>query len=240
MQSEEPTNFEPPADEDFMPAPPLAPHPFDRWPSLADGKAVWWLFIAMIFCSVAQWKYIAWFRTINFDASASWQSVFVDQEYWRLFSALLAHASFSHIGNNAITFVLFAWVLAAYFGKWAFPIGGILIGITSNAITLYYYGPGTALLGASGMNYGLVALWLILYIRNDTKHSIFQRIMRSLGFAMMMLLPQQYDPKVSYAAHISGLICGLIYGTLAALFMRPRFPKSSMISDASSNGSQLH
>jgi rhomboid protease GluP len=237
---EEPNNFEPPTDEDFVPAPPKPPHPFDRWPSWSDGKSAWWIFAFMIVTSIAQWKYFSWFRAINFDASASWQSVFVEREYWRLISALFAHASFSHIGNNSITFLIFAWVLAAYFGKWAFPIGGILIGVISNAATLYYYGPGTSLLGASGMNYGLVAAWLVLYVRHDSKRSISQRIMRSVGFAMMMLLPQQYDPKVSYAAHISGLICGLLYGTLLALLLKPRFPKSTKISDYSTNGSHLH
>jgi rhomboid protease GluP len=221
--SEETTSDVPP-EEDFLPAPPRPPHPFDVWPSLQDGRVAFVHYGLAVLLSLYHWQVFYSLSVSASALSASYDSVFERGEYWRLVTAIFAHAGFEHLLNNSLTLIIFSWILSAYFGRWAFPLGGLMIGIVSNAVTLIYYGPGVSLLGASGMNYGLVAMWLCLYLRFDQTSRLPHRVMRAIGFAMMMLIPQQYDPKVSYMAHASGFACGLVLGLIGMNLWSPQFP----------------
>jgi membrane associated rhomboid family serine protease len=89
-------------------------------------------------------------------------------------------------------------------------------------VTLYFYADSTRLLGASGMIYGMVALWLVLYIHRDTDHSLMMRLFRATGFALIMLFPETYNPSTSYLAHASGFVIGIITGLLVLPFTRVR------------------
>lgn len=74
------------------------------------------------------------------------------------------------------------------------------------------------------MVYGMVALWLTLYIRFDQKGRWVKRVMRSLGFSLLVLFPQTYEPNVSYLAHASGFILGITIGLAFMPFAKSLAP----------------
>lgn len=132
----------------------------------------------------------------------------------RSLGSIFVHADFSHLGSNLLLFIPFAWLLTNYFGKHAFPIMGIVGGIVTNFLTVYFYhlsGKNSSLVGASGMVYLLASQWIALYLRWDLRHTVPQRVVRSIGVAMMLLLPTQYSPSTSYLAHGIGFVVGLIF-----------------------------
>lgn len=205
--------FELPDPEDFIPADRIAPSGFELMP--VPGSA--WLaniaLASMVFACMINWS---WSGKTMPPMVASGAAVFQKQEYWRLFTALLGHGDVMHLLHNAPIFWFFAWILNAYFGLWVAGFLTLIVGLASNAVTLWSYEPNTQLLGASGMIYGMVAMWLVLYIRFDRKGWWVKRVVRSLGFSLLVLFPQTYEVNTSYMAHASGFLIGIV---LAVLWM---------------------
>jgi rhomboid protease GluP len=154
----------------------------------------------------------------------SGDSIFRDHEYWRLVTAIFTHADLSHLLSNALIFLVFGWMLKAYFGLALFPATAIAIGLITNAVTVAFYDPAIRLVGASGMAYGMVSLWLVLYIRNDTYHRVTVRIFRAIGFALVMMFPSTFEPHVSYLSHAVGFLTGLGTGFALVGFIPVRDP----------------
>jgi hypothetical protein len=51
-------------------------------------------------------------------------------------------------------------------------------------------------------------------VRFDRQVWWVKRVMRSAGFSLLVLFPQTYDPKISYLAHFTGFLCGLVLGAV--------------------------
>lgn len=209
-----------PPSEDFQEEPERPKGPLARFPSPRHVfPAIVFLFIFYI--ATAIYNGHAWGKYLWLSGGA----IFERYEYWRLITAIFTHADLLHIISNALIFVVFGWMLRAYFGTAAFPVASLVIGIAANLATIAVYEPDVKLIGASGMAYGMVSLWLILYIRHDADHTVPVRIVRAVGFAFVMMFPSTFDPSVSYLAHASGFIIGLVAGILLLRYIRVRDPK---------------
>ena len=203
--------YELPDPEDFIPSVPIPPSGFELMP--VPGSA--WLanisLASMVFACMINWS---WSGTSMAPMVASGEAVFQKQEYWRLFTALLGHGDVMHLLHNAPIFWFFAWILNAYFGLAVAGVLTLILGLASNAVTLWTYEPKVQLLGASGMIYGMVAMWLVLYIRFDRKGWWVKRVVRSLGFSLLVLFPQTFEVNTSYMAHASGFLIGIVLAVL--------------------------
>jgi membrane associated rhomboid family serine protease len=209
-----------PSPEDFNEKPERPKGPLSQFPSPRHALPALFLFFifyisTVIYTGYPQGEYL-WL---------SGDALFSRHEYWRLATSLFTHADLLHIISNALIFLAFGWMLKAYFGFIAFPGLTLIIGLATNLITIALYDPGIQLIGASGMAYGMVSLWLVLYIQHDTDHSVPVRIMRSVGFALAMMFPTTFDPHVSYLAHATGFGMGLVVGILLLPVIRLRDPK---------------
>lgn len=202
-----------PDPEDFAPTPKVLPSGFELMPAPGAAWVGNLMLVGMIAACIINWT---WRESSIAPMVASGEAVFQRKEYWRLVTALFGHGDVMHILHNAPIFWFFAWILNAYFGLFVSGVLVLLVGIISNLFTLLSYEPRMQLLGASGMVYGMVAMWLVLYIRFDRKGWWVKRVMRSLGFSLLVLFPQTYEANVSYMAHASGFLTGLI---LAGLWM---------------------
>ena len=206
-----------PAPEDFLPSPKKPLTRFQIWPQA--GSALWasGMLLMMTIISILYWQ-----KRIDWSAS---QAAIVDHgEWWRLVSALFVHGDLSHLLNNSWTFHLIGWVLRAYFRWTAFPLLALVLGVVSNGVTVAFYEPQMRVIGASGMIYGMVALWLTLYVYFDRQSPFTHRVIRTVGFAVMILFPQTYDAKTSYLAHGAGFIAGIGIGLATLPFFKKNEP----------------
>jgi rhomboid protease GluP len=219
---------EPPRPEDFLPSPPKPRGPLSRMPD-ADGTHP--ALIAFTFFALASLSY--WRDGDASPLPVSGVAVFRDHEYWRLFTALFTHSDMGHLLANAPLFLIFGWFLRSFFGRVTFPLAAFCIGVASNLVTVYFYAPATQLVGASGMLYGMAALWLVLYIRFDTDHTVWMRFFRALAFSIAVLFPTTFEPTTSYLAHASGFVIGVVTGLGMSPFLRVRDPRQSQESKAS-------
>ena len=209
--------YGPDAVNDPVPGPLRIKGPLSRRPSI--GSVIPALLLSFLFVIFTFLFTATGYRDI---LQANGAGVLTGQEYWRLVTALFTHSDMVHLMSNLPFFVIFGFLLYDYFGILLFPVLSLTAGIISNAVTVYIYPPGESIVGASGMVYAMVAIWLVLYMRHDTGSSVPVRILRAAGFALAVLIPETINPSTSYLAHAAGFVSGLLLGLAALPFSMVR------------------
>lgn len=147
------------------------------------------------------------------------EKIFSGGEWWRLFTSMLLHSDIEHLLSNLFFLIPFGGLLTNYFGWRIFPWLGLALGTATQALSLKTYPAGANLLGASGLLYVLFGLWLSLYFRAEAHLRWTNKLMRVVGFGLVMFIPSQFQSNVSYRTHYIGLAVGLaagaIYGAIA-------------------------
>jgi rhomboid protease GluP len=161
------------------------------------------------------------------------EDVFGSHEYWRLFTGILVHADLNHFFSNAIGLFLFGYLLYGYFGPLVYPVLAFLLGTIVQAISLASYPPATSLVGASGVVYLMAASWLTLFVLIERRFSILKRLLRSIGFALVMLLSSTFDPAISYRTHFIGLFAGVLLALIYFFFSSEKIRAAEILEEES-------
>jgi rhomboid protease GluP len=165
----------------------------------------------------------------NIFGASSWMpvsqnSLNMNHQYWRLVTALFAHADEKHLLSNSFLFFILGGLCDAYYGKRIFPLFAFGFGALTNIIVVYLMPPETMLLGASGIVFWLGGFWLTLYFLIDLKHSVRQRILRALGVGLVLFFPAQaFDPSTSYSSHLLGFFFGIAFASIHYFLNRQKF-----------------
>jgi len=194
----------------------LRQHPLGQKPQAQSLRPA--ALLLLLFCAGSFW---AWTHPDTNHLAATQRTVYESGQIWRLMTTLWVHADMGHLLANSGLFVIFGLFLRNYFGLWAFPGLSLLGGIVTGALALLTYPADVRLIGASGMVYFMAALWLLLFLRNADYLSWTHRLMRAIAFSLVVLVPTQFEPQVSYRTHAIGFALGLFFGWLSAPWMKP-------------------
>lgn len=156
-------------------------------------------------------------------------NVFEKHEYWRLWTALLAHSDIGHLLSNSVLFSVFSYFLYGYFGSLVFPIAALLVGGLTNYIVLKTLEPSTELLGISGVVYWVGAVWLTLYFLLETRDRLSKRLIKAVGIALVLFIPDAYHENVSYLSHFVGFVLGVLFALLYYAYRKESFKKAEVI-----------
>lgn len=169
--------------------------------------------------------YLNWSDAFGFSETfkATRENVFESHQYYRLWTSLFVHGDGSHLFSNMVLFIPLLFLLGAYFGGVFWPLMAVLIGGLINAIVLQTLAPEVALIGISGVDNWMGAVWLILYYLIDRRDSRRRRFAVMLFTTFMLFVPDTYRPGVSYLSHFVGYILGLISGYLFYLLNQRAF-----------------
>ena len=143
---------------------------------------------------------------------ASGRAVFEQGETWRLLTAIAAHADAIHLLSNAVFLAWLIYLSRGAFGPSLYPWSAAPLSAVALAVTLEGYPPNIRVVGASGMLYLLAGAWLTLYVLVERRLSLAKRIVRVVGFFLVVLVPTSIRPEVSYRAHGIGLFFGICLG----------------------------
>lgn len=150
---------------------------------------------------------------------ASHESIFVKHEYWRAWSTLFVHADQKHLLGNLFLFFIFGYFLSGYFSLVVFPVAAIVMGGLANLMVVWGMPSFSTLIGISGVVFWMGGAWLILYFLIDHRKTIWQRLIRSVGVALVLFMPSEtFDPSISYKTHLIGFALGILFGVLYYIF----------------------
>lgn len=178
--------------------------------------------------SVATWQWPDWKTAL----AANPQMIFQEGQWYRLVTSLFVHSNLRHLLSNLLFIVPFGGLLTAYFGWWMFPVIALLLGVLTQIISLMTYPMLARLVGASGLLYVMFGLWLSLYYKAESHVPAQKRWLRILGFGLIMMVPSQLLPHVSYRTHYIGLAIGLVGGFVYYLLKRDEFDRRNRLTAA--------
>lgn len=147
-------------------------------------------------------------------------AVWLNREYWRLFTALFLHYGVLHLVVNLYALFVIGPGLERAIGSFRFIFCYIIAGLDSSAgvvlLRAIRVTSADQLVGASGCVMGLVGVWAGLLLRD--RHAPFaQHRLRNIIFIVAMQTAfDLLTPQVSMTAHLSGLATGVFLGLLIA------------------------
>lgn len=153
---------------------------------------------------------------------ASGEAVLGRGEYWRLFTAILAHGDLGHLLANCLLFVPFSIFLTRHFSPLFFPLAGVLSAAATNLLTLLTMKESTTLVGASGLVYWMGAAWITFYFLIEKRDRPALRLGKALMVGGVLFVPDVLRPNVSHMAHYVGALFGLFTALPAWWLLRHR------------------
>jgi rhomboid protease GluP len=152
---------------------------------------------------------------------AAYTPYILNGAYWRLFTSMFLHFGFYHITYNMLSLIFIGDILESVVGPVRYLIIYIAGGLGGNLVSLMLSmrsGRYAVAAGASGAIFACMGAFLYFALRN--RRSFGRGNMRRLGMMVMLMIMQSLvDTGVDNAAHIGGLLTGVV---LAALLYHPR------------------
>ena len=172
------------------------------------------VFVIMVFAGLG---------VISFDARdlLAWGADFrpktIDGQWWRLLTSFFLHGGLMHLFMNMYGLFFVAIFLEPMLGRLKYASAYLICGIAASIVSIWWH-PATISVGASGAIFGLYGVLTAMIIAN--KVNVKDRrsmLLISLPFIVINLL-LGLSGGIDNAAHVGGLLCGLIIGCLFSIF----------------------
>ena len=132
-------------------------------------------------------------------------------EWWRLLTSCFLHIGLIHLLMNMYALVYIGILLEPQLGKSRFLTDYLLTGIASSVSSLWWHDL-TISAGASGAIFGMYGVFLAMLTTNLIEKSARKTLLTSIGIFVVYNLANGFKEGIDNAAHIGGLISGLIIG----------------------------
>jgi rhomboid protease GluP len=132
-------------------------------------------------------------------------------EWWRLITCCFIHIGIFHLFMNMFALIYIGALLERHLGKLKFISAYILAGIVASVTSLCWHDFSVSA-GASGAIFGMYGVFLALLTTNFIAKSERKSLLISISFFVGYNLIFGLKAGVDNAAHIGGLISGVIIG----------------------------
>lgn len=123
--------------------------------------------------------------------------------YWQLLTGGFTHVQFWHIGFNMLALLILGPQLEQNLGRARFLALYLFTGLSASLVELFFVGPYTTVVGASGSLFGLMgAILMIAWRRRLDTRSILIWLGINAAFTFLV-------PNVSWEGHLGGFLGGL-------------------------------
>jgi membrane associated rhomboid family serine protease/Flp pilus assembly protein TadD len=150
---------------------------------------------------------------------ANWGPLTLNGEWWRLLTCVFVHGGIIHIAFNMWCLWNLGALAESLYGRWTYAAIYLTCGIGASLGSVAWH-PGTPSVGASGAIFGLAGALIAAFKLGEfsVPRSALSGTLRSLAmFVIYNLIFGAVIGTTDNAAHIGGLITGLIMGALIAL-----------------------
>jgi len=132
-------------------------------------------------------------------------------EWWRLISNCFLHIGIIHLFMNMYALLFIGVILEPYLGKARFVTAYLLTGIAASVCSLWWHELVISA-GASGAIFGMYGVFLAMLTTNLIEKTARKALLISIGVFVIYNLANGMKEGIDNAAHIGGLISGLIIG----------------------------
>jgi rhomboid protease GluP len=144
---------------------------------------------------------------------ANFRPVTLDGESWRLITACFVHIGLFHLLMNMYALLYIGLLLEPYLGKFRFSAAYLLTGVAASVTSLWWHDSDlTISAGASGAVFGMYGVFLALLTSDIIDRASKKTLLSSIGIFVGYNLLNGMKGGIDNAAHIGGLISGLIIG----------------------------
>lgn len=144
---------------------------------------------------------------------ANFKPLTLEGQWWRLFSNIFLHIGVLHLLFNMYALLYIGLLLEPYLGKIRFLAAYLITGIAASLSSLWWHDLSISA-GASGAIFGMYGVFLALLTSNLLDKSVKKAMLTSIGVFVAYNILNGLKPNsgIDNAAHIGGLISGLIVG----------------------------
>ncbi len=155
------------------------------------------------------------------------RGIFIEKEYGRFLWSMFFHSDLQHLFNNMILLLFMGSMLEKIVGHLPYTILYFLSGIGGGALSLlvkYLEGDWSNSIGASGAIFGLDGLLLavVILLRDRVADITPMRVGLMIGLSLYSGFTGE---NIDNAAHVGGLLVGLITGLIICAVLRIRQDK---------------
>jgi rhomboid protease GluP len=152
--------------------------------------------------------------------------IFEENEWWRLLTATLLHASVIHLALNLSALIQLGRIVEDWYGGWALMVLHVVLGLAGSLASLWVHRmmPGRLIqVGGSGAIFGLAGFLLLATYFEDEEDS--PQMFRSLAISLLIGFGLGSFLGADDAAHVGGALAGAAFGTVDYAFKRDYWPK---------------
>ena len=135
----------------------------------------------------------------------------LDHQSWRLLTSLFVHGGLVHVLVNGISILDLAAMLEQRIGSWRLLLVLLISGVCGGLAALVW-GPLSVVVGASGALMGAAGTLLVWFAMPDDKQHRNSMFLHLLCLVVAALVFGAIWSRMNNAAHIGGLVAGLVLG----------------------------
>ncbi|MEJ7830770.1 MAG: rhomboid family intramembrane serine protease [Segetibacter sp.] len=132
-------------------------------------------------------------------------------EWWRLVSSCFLHGGIAHIFGNMFALFYIGLLLEPHLGKIRFIAAYLLTGVAASVTSLWWHDKVISV-GASGAIFGMYGVFLAMLTTDLIEKSSRGALMTSIAIFVIFNLAGGMSYGIDNAAHVGGLISGVIIG----------------------------
>ncbi len=143
-------------------------------------------------------------------------------DWWRLITCVFVHIGIIHLLFNMYALYTIGVYLEPMLGKTKYIVAYLCTGIFASLVSLWWHKTPVASAGASGAIFGMFGVFLALLSTSLIPKQVRKQLLQSIGIFVAYNLLYGMKSGVDNAAHIGGLVSGLIIGYLYYLQLRKK------------------
>lgn len=166
------------------------------------------VFIAMVIAGLSPIQPTA---QALYQWGGNFRQAVVAGEWWRLITYNFLHGGAMHLLGNTFALLYIGMFLEPLMGKFRFASAYLVTGVCAGLMSLAIH-PFSVGVGASGAIFGMYGIFLSMLTTNHIKKTLRKTMLRSILFFIVFNLMMGLQGNTDNAAHIGGLLAGVIIG----------------------------
>jgi rhomboid protease GluP len=175
------------------------------------------VFVAMIINGVS------FFEPTGYDIlhwGANYKPLTLTGDWWRLVTCTFIHIGIIHLVFNMYALYMAGVYLEPMLGKIKYAVAYLCTGVFASIGSLVWHKEPVPSAGASGAIFGMYGVFLALLLTNLIPKKMRSALLQSIGVFVVFNLVYGMKAGVDNAAHVGGLISGMIIGFVYYLSLK--------------------